>query len=155
MKILFIEDDEDKAKKILDFIKVDIPAAKVIRTKSFNGGLRALMEYSGSLNLVLLDMTMPSYDVTPEEPTGGSVEQFAGRDLLAQMQLRQIHVPTVVLTMFDSFGEGTKKVALSTLVSELRDKFAPDFLGHVYYNATEEGWRQALTEIIARNVVTK
>jgi CheY-like chemotaxis protein len=152
MKILFIEDDEDKAKRILDFIVSDIRAAEVVCAKSFNSGLRTLILGAKSFDLVLLDMTMTSYDVTPEEPTGGSIEYFAGRDMLAQMQLRGIWIPTVVVTMFDSFGEGAKKVSLGALINELRSKYMPYFLGHVYYNATEDGWRTALKGIIERHM---
>src|ERR1700730_5606175 len=152
MKILFIENDDDKAKRILDFIGSDIFGAQVVCAKSFNSGLRALIRDAKSLDFVFLDMTMPSYDVTPDEPGGGPVEHFAGRDMLAQMHLRQIRIPTVVVTMFDSFGDGAKKVSLGTLVSELRNKSEPYFLGHVYYNATEDGWRTALKEIITRHV---
>ena len=152
MKILFIEDDEEKAKRIVEFIRHDIPSTEIVCARSFNSGLRALIHDANSFDLVLLDMTMPSYDVTPEEPSGGSIEHFAGRDMLAQMELRQIRIPTVVVTMFDSFGEGVKKVSLNPLIAELRAKYAPHFLGHVYYNSTQEGWRTALKEIITKHI---
>lgn len=152
MKILFIEDDDDKAKRVVEFVVSDVPGAEIVCTKSFNSGLRALMSKTQSFDLVLLDMTMSTYDVTPEEPAGGSVEHFAGRDMLAQMRLRQIEVPVVVVTMFDSFGEGAKKVSLKALVGELESNYAPPFIGHVYYNATEDGWRTALKAIIRKSV---
>ena len=155
MKILFIEDDEDKFKRVVDFINSDVPGAAVVCARSFNSGLRALIAEGTSFDLLLLDMTMPTYDATPEEPGGGAVEHFAGRDLLAQMQLRQIHVPTVVVTMLDSFGEGAKKVSLHALIRELQGSYGSYFLGHVYYDATKEGWRKSLKDLILKQQSTK
>ena len=149
MNILFIEDDDEKATRIFESITADFPGVGVLRARSFNSGLRALVADASSFSLVLLDMTMPSYDPTPNDSGSGSVEHFAGRDLLAQMELRHIRVPTVVLTMFDSFGQEPKKVSLGTLIEELENKYAPNFVGHVYYNATEDGWRVALRDKIS------
>jgi CheY-like chemotaxis protein len=151
MKILFIEDDEDKSKRVADFIRADFPRSSVVCARSFNSGLKALIAEGASFDLVLLDMTMPTYDASPEEPGGGAIEHFAGRDLLAQMRLRRIHVPTVVVTMLDSFGEGAKKVSLNALIQELQHSYGSHFLGHVYYDATKEGWRRSLKDLIAKH----
>jgi CheY-like chemotaxis protein len=150
MNILFIEDDEDKAKRVLEFVRGDVPKVHAICARSFNSGLKALADDGTAFDLVLLDMTMPTYDVTPSEPTGGSIEHFAGRDLLAQMKLRQIEIPVAVITMFDSFGEGAKKMSLANLSQELHSKYGRQYLGHVYYNATEEGWRSSLRALISK-----
>lgn len=150
MNILFIEDDEDKAKRVIDFVRSDVSDVQIVCARSFNSGLKALAVGAKRFDLVLLDMTMPTYDVTPSEPTGGSIEHFAGRDLLAQMKLRQIDIPVAVITMFVSFGEGSKKMSLANLSQELHSKYGNQFLGHVYYNATEEGWRDSLRTLIGK-----
>ena len=148
MNILFVEDDDEKAQRIIESVRSDFPQAHLVRERSFNSGLRVLAARAASFNLVLLDMTLPTYDTTPSETGGGHVEHFAGRDLLAQMELRHLRIPTVVVTMLDSFGEGTKKASLETLMQELEDQYSSNFVGHVYYNATEEGWRGALRKMI-------
>jgi CheY-like chemotaxis protein len=150
MNILFIEDDEEKAERVIQFLTEDLSQVELTRAKSFNSGLRALADKRKRVDLVLLDMTMPTYDVTPTEPGGGSMEYFAGRDLLAQMKLRQIAIPVAVITMFVSFGEGTKKTSLAQLSQELQTKYGRQYLGHVYYNATEEGWRDSLRALIEK-----
>ena len=90
MQYLMIEDDEDKARTVQDFIRTEYPDSLGSIAKSLNSGLRALISRQDTLDLVLMDMSMPNYDVTPEEPSGGTPESFAGRELLAQMSLRSI-----------------------------------------------------------------
>jgi len=152
MNILIIEDDEDKSKKIEEFISTEYPFAQMQIAKSFNSGLKALIAGKDSLDIVLLDMSMTSYDISPQEPSGGAPESFAGRELLAQMQLRSIYVPTIVVTMFDSFGEAPKKVSLAQLIDELKALYSPPFKGLVYYNSAQEGWRSALKQLIDEGI---
>jgi len=145
MNILFIEDDEDKARRVTDFITNEFRSANVIEARSFNSGLKALLANKG-LDLVLLDITMPTYDLVVEELGAGVQEHFAGRDLLAQMKLRGINIPTIVVTMFDTFG--SEKQSLSELVKQLREKCSPIFKGLVYYNSSQETWKTELKKLI-------
>lgn len=149
MKILLIEDDYEKAQRISEFVLSEFEGSNVDIARSFNSGLRALIANASRIDIVLLDMSMPSFDVSPEEPTGGSPESFAGEDLLAQMRLRGLHIPTVISTMFDSFGEGSNRMSLSQLTKRLETKFSPFYRGCVYYNAAQSGWQVALKKIMA------
>lgn len=148
MNILIIEDDEDKSKKLEEFISAEFPFAQMQFAKSLNSGLKALIKGKDILNIVLLDMSMPTYDISQQEPTGGAPEGFAGKELLAQMRLRSINVPAIVVTMFDSFGEAPKRVSLEQLIADLKARYSPPFKGFVYYNSTQEGWRSALKQLI-------
>jgi CheY-like chemotaxis protein len=151
MKILLVEDDEEKAKKISEFIATDFAGSHVSLAKSFASGLRAAITECASLDVILLDMSMPNYDVSVQEPGGGAQESFAGRDMLAQMRLRGLSIPTVVITMFASFGKEETRKSLEQLAAELHDKYAPTFRGVVYYNPMQEGWREALRKHL-RNI---
>ncbi|SCZ59370.1 response regulator [Thiohalomonas denitrificans] len=152
MKVLLIEDDEEKATKVSGFVSSEYKGAEIAVARSINSGLRALISGVGSLDVVLLDMTLPSFDVSPQEPSGGAPENFAGRELLAQMKLRGIEIPTIVVTQFDSFGEGDAKVSLNTLATELSSQYGAQFKGYVYYNSAQEGWRAALDKMIKENI---
>ncbi|WP_434579353.1 response regulator [Pseudomonas sp. Z5-35] len=151
MKMLIIEDDEDKLKTLADFIDQEFPGYMVETAKSYNSGLRAIIKGNKIYDFILLDMSMPNYDVSPSEPSGGSPESFAGSELLAQMKLRGIQIPTVVVTMFDAFGDNSSKVSLDQLVEKLARQFHPIFKGSVYYNPAEDGWRSSL-KIIINNI---
>lgn len=148
MNILIIEDDEDKSKKLEEFISVEFPSANFSLAKSLSSGLKALIAGRESLDVVLLDMSMPTYDICQQEPSGGAPENFAGKELLAQMRLRSIYIPAIVVTMYDSFGEAPNKVSLDQLIADLKLRFSPPFTGFVYYNSTQEGWRSTLKQLI-------
>lgn len=147
-KMLIVEDDEDKLKILEDFIRAEYPEYLIETARSYNSGLRAIINGSKQYDFLLLDMSMPNYDVTPSEPSGGSPESFAGSELLAQMKLRGIHTPAIVVTMFDAFGDNSSKVSLSQLVDKLAAQFRPTFRGSVYYNPAEDGWRSSLKTLI-------
>lgn len=147
-KMLIIEDDEDKLRILEDFIDTEFPGYNIDTAQSYNSGLKSVIKGSKSYEFMLLDMSMPNYDVTPSEPTGGSPESFAGSELLAQMKLRGINTPTIVVTMFDAFGDNSSKVSLKQLVGKLAEQFSPTFRGSVYYNPAEDGWRASLKTII-------
>lgn len=150
MKILLIEDDEGKLREIESFLQSAFSGVEVLVAKSFDSGLRKAISDAATTDIVLLDMSMPSYDVSFREPMGGVPEGFAGRDLLAQMKLRSISTPTIVVTMFDSFGERPNKISLDQLKKDLAQNYSPPFQDLVYYNSRQEGWRPALKESISR-----
>jgi CheY-like chemotaxis protein len=148
MKYLMIEDDEDKARTVQEFLQVAYPGSTGSVAKSLNSGLRALIAHRGLVDLVLMDMSMPNYDVTPEEPSGGTPESFAGKELLAQMKLRGIDTPVIVITMFDKFGETSGKISLEQLAQELSREYGSIYRGFVYYNAAQEGWKPSLRKLV-------
>lgn len=148
MKVLIIEDDQEKSRNLQDFLKLEFKIDEIINAVSLNSGLRALISNQKNVDIVLLDMSMPTYDISVDEPTGGTPESFAGRDLLAQMKLRSIQIPTIIVTQFDSFGSDSNKVSLEILSNELQRDFHPVYQGHVYYNSTQEAWKQNLRNLI-------
>jgi len=85
---------------------------------SMQSGLRALLKQTP--DLVLLDMNLPTYDITSEE-SGGRLQAFAGREILRQLARRNIFVPVVVVTQFDYLGEGRNRIALGELDQELSE----------------------------------
>lgn len=147
-KMLIIEDDEDKLKILEEFIELEYAGYHVATAKSYNSGLKSIIKGNKNFDFILLDMSMPGYDISPSEPTGGSPERFAGSEILAQMQLRGIKTPTIIVTMFDAFGDNSSKVSLEQLVEQLAAQFQPTFRGSVYYNPAEDGWRSSLKVLI-------
>jgi CheY-like chemotaxis protein len=147
-KILLIEDDEEKSDVISAFLRNDYSGYEVDVARSLNGGLRAIVKGRDAYKLILLDMSMPNYDISIEEPGGGKPESFAGEDILGQMKLRGIEIPTIVVTMFGSFGEEPNSMSIDGLAERLEQRFSPTYRGLVYYNVAQEGWRSSLREII-------
>ncbi|QZN79735.1 hypothetical protein K5K93_14105 [Stenotrophomonas sp. DR822] len=148
MKILLIEDDADKSVEIRDFVVGLSQNIQVDEARSFNSALKAICNRNVAYDVVLLDMSMPNFDVGAGEPSGGAQENFAGRDLLMQMKMRQRMMPTIIVTMFDGFGEGQSRVSIEDLASEMAQSFPTFYLGHVYYSQTEDAWKTNLTKLL-------
>ncbi|MBH1638355.1 response regulator transcription factor [Stenotrophomonas maltophilia] len=148
MKILLIEDDADKAREIVDFVKEFRGSLEVDEVRSFNSALKAICDRNRTYDAVLLDMSMPNFDVGANEPSGGAQESFAGRDLLMQMKMRRRTAPTIVVTMFDGFGEGNSRVSIENLAEQMSKNFPEFYIGHVYYSQTEDTWKAKLGTLL-------
>jgi DNA-binding LytR/AlgR family response regulator len=139
MKILFIEDNEHKIKQVLTFFGQYHPDIEIVLRKSYNSGLRELigkMDFS----LILLDMSLPNYDIESGE-TGGDYEKFAGKYLLNEMYRREIETKVLVITMYLNYVD-------EEFTNELKYAF-PNYLGVVYFNIKEpDGWKNEISLII-------
>ena len=128
MKLLLIEDDEPKKGRIVELLERELRGAQVIHKRSYQSGLRELLRELP--DLVLLDMNLPNYDITDEEP-GGRIQQFAGREFLRQLNRRKIKVPVIVVTAFDNFGDGDDEIDLNDLNEELIKTYSENYIGYV------------------------
>ena len=135
MKVLFIEDNPQKLKQVSDFLKQQYSNIELTIRKSYNSGLRELIK-NDSYKLILLDMSLPNYDIEPGE-SGGDFEKFAGKFLLSEMYRRDIITKVLIITMYLNYVD--EEFSL-----ELKDNF-PNYLGVVYYNVKEpDGWKNEL-----------
>jgi len=145
--VLIVEDDENKVTQIKEFLKSAAPQANLIVAHSLQSGLRVVKEKQ--TDLVLLDMTLPTYDIGPDEP-GGDTHPFGGREFLRQLQRFKLKMPVVVITQFETFGSGTDATTLSALDDELRRKHSDNYCGSVYYHAAIESWKDQLKLLLAQ-----
>lgn len=147
MKILLIEDDEEKIKKISNFLRSDIyEKVDIVCTKSYNSSLIELSK-NNEYKFVLMDMSMPIYDIYDGYEDEDS-ETFAGRELLEQMKFRKIYYPTIIITQYDTFGEHIDKLSLNELKNDLENDFIPNYRATVYYNSSENDWKIQLKKEI-------
>lgn len=141
MNILVVEDDENKLRALQTLLSENGDSIRVAR--SYRSGLEELkLRWA---QLVLLDMSLPHFDVTDTE-SGGEPHNLGGLDLLRAINLRGISALVVVVTQFDTFGPVAP--TLADLRRLLRKEYASRFLGLVYYNAGVLGWQQELTSYI-------
>ena len=141
MKALVIEDDINKARALVDYINESMPSVEVVCVHSYKNGIKEIL--STAYSFVLLDMSMPTFDVVPGE-TGGKPSPLAGKDILYRMKIRNVMIPTIVVTQYDSF-EG---VPLDKLAGSLNEQFADSFVGYVYYNSAVDEWKARLRGLI-------
>ncbi|WP_207953389.1 hypothetical protein [Paenibacillus agricola] len=142
-----IEDDQNKIKQIVDELNNVYPSITITRRNSFQSGLKEILGNRQKYKLLILDMSMPTFDISNKE-TGGRLRPFAGKDILRQMYRKNIFIPTVVVTQFENFGELIENVTLSQLNIELKESFSNIYMGTVYYNAAQDNWKQDLIKYI-------
>lgn len=146
MKILLIEDDPNKKTQLCNFLN-NLKEVNIIQTNSYKSGLRAVVK--DSFDLVILDMSMPTFDITINE-SGGRILPFAGKEILRQMKRRNIIIPTIVVTQFEKFGEYEKMIYLEELNEELALEFSENYIDTVNYNPTSSSWIDSLKENIKK-----
>lgn len=77
LNILIIEDDDEKLMKITYFVETTFIDSKVSSARSYASGLRKIISLKGTTDIILMDMSMPSFDIAEHEPGGGTPEHFA------------------------------------------------------------------------------
>jgi len=146
MKLLIVEDDENKRKQLQAYIRELSPDAEIVVRNSYSSGLREIV--GAKHDVVLLDMTMPTYDIGVDED-GGRPQHYAGRSILQQMQRRSIIRPVIIVTQFDVFGEGGERLTRHQLDDQLRADHPSIYLGTVYYNPAIDGWKSELRLLLS------
>lgn len=141
MKILIVEDNSDKRNNIKRFLDDNISNVVFGEAKSYSSGI--LEVYNQKWDLIIMDMSLPTYDITTNE-TGGEMKPVAGKEILRRMKNRKINVPVIVVTQFDVFGE--KQISLKSLNDEFEEKYSQIWKGTVSYDKVT--WQKELREII-------
>ncbi len=144
MRILFIEDHPYKQGQIFGFLTEKYPSAKVTIKNSYNSGLKELKENNSDYDVILLDISMPNYDISAEE-SGGDFLPLAGKLILKEMYLREIDTKAIVVTMYGSFEDGTK---MNDLDTQFKTEFSDNYIGYVYFSAVSTEWRKQLEILI-------
>lgn len=145
MKIILIEDDKKKIEDIKGFLSEYHNYNNLTIRESYQSGLRELIK--NEYNLLLLDMSVPTWDKTIHEP-GGNFEKFGGYKILKEITRKNRAIDTVLITMFDDFGESDNSITLSQLDGALSDEFPNIYKGVVYYNTREDKWKTELDSFI-------
>lgn len=149
MKVLLVEDDEDKRQQITEFVTRKFEC-NLTSVKSFQSALKAfkLEEF----DLVLLDMTMPTFDIGPFE-SGGRTQSFGGELLLYEMERKEILSKVIVISQFDLFGEGKDEINLGDLNLRLMKQFSENYIGAVQYSISYTSWQEILENKILNSQI--
>lgn len=145
MKIVLIEDNPAKASLILQELEAAAPSSSVDSYGSYNAGLIALL--ASIPDLLILDMTLPTFDRAPGSREGRN-RPLGGYEIMRKMKTRGVDVPVVVVTQFESFGDGDEKIGLKQLIEKCRTDFPTIFFDCIYYRAGDHSWRTRFSETI-------
>ena len=124
MNILYVEDEEVKAKEVLASLD---EKCNVDFRKSLSGGLSAIQE--NQYDVVLLDMSLPLYDYDSEDEDENDFETFAGIDILEELMRKSRNDKVVVITAFDILGEGENEITMPQLDANLQEEYKEIYPG--------------------------
>ncbi|MGK0254968.1 MAG: CheY-like chemotaxis protein [Mariniflexile sp.] len=146
MKILLVEDDEYKIDLIVPFIKSKILDVDLTFAVSVKSAKKAL-DNDNEIHVVLLDMTLPTFDMTAGS-SGGRPQGFGGLEVLRYMEMVEDSRPVIIVTQFQSFDtdEGTKDI--SYLNDLLEKEGFENFKGIVPFSSSTESWKDELIKLI-------
>lgn len=143
MKILIIEDDENKRIQLAQFLTQLIPEHEVFLERSLQSGVRKIRQ--DAFDLIILDMTLPQYDITPDEPADDT-HIFGGRQFLTQMDRFEVETPVIVFTQFEVFGKPPNELTLESLDLQLKSLFPDIYNEAIYYHSSIDSWKASLKE---------
>lgn len=143
-KILLVEDDEIKRDDIILFIREIDPNIEITKSISVNKSLKILIDEINTIDLIILDMSMPLNDINPNYGSNFSHEKFGGLTFLSNMVERDIFVPVIVVTMYDSIQE----TSFNDIKKMINNSFSEICLDLIYYNARENSWKIKLKNLM-------
>jgi CheY-like chemotaxis protein len=146
VRILLIEDDAFKAKRLCSFLRAEAPQNDVMLERSVSAGLARLFA-NPIPDILLLDMSLSTFDVGPRE-TGGRPQNFGGITVLEHMFRRDLKVPALVITQFESFPKEGGELSLDDLSRDLSSRFPEIFKGLIYYSSRETEWERRLQSLV-------
>jgi CheY-like chemotaxis protein len=145
-KILLVEDDEKKIDDIVRYFETTHPDLDLTIKKSYKSGLREIIV--NSYDLVLIDMSLPTWDSMDLEPVG-SFENFGGYNIMKEMERKKIKTKALLITMFDEFGQSDTSITVNQINEVLNQQFSDFYLGYVFYNSRENDWQINLNDKIS------
>lgn len=147
MNILLIEDDGFKRDKLREYLAELIAGARIAEARSAQSAFRQLRRLEP--DLVVLDMSLPTFDIGPSE-SGGRPQVFGGVEVLREMDRRNIAKPVVVVTQYETFGD--ERMSLGELASKLAGEHAQTFVALVYYETASEQWKKQFEDAVSSAV---
>lgn len=145
MKVLIVEDDYYKLVQISAFIGQCLPGAELVTAKAVHSAKQKIREILP--DLVILDMSLPSYDIGKQE-SGGLPETFGGRELLGYLDFLDCAAPVVVVTQFEKFGRDEEEMDLHTLGEALKTSYPANYRGIIFFQSASDAWKLELSRIL-------
>ncbi len=141
MRVLIVEDTEAKMKVIEECIKTIRNDWEFTEARSYSDGIQKI--YERGWNLILLDMSLPTYTISHTE-SGGTKKPVAGKEIMKRMLSREIYIPVIIITQFDTFGDN--QISLESLTREFENDYTKIWKGTISYD--KPGWQDNLYGLI-------
>ncbi|MEL6643313.1 MAG: response regulator [Pseudomonadota bacterium] len=144
---LLVEDESPKLAHIRRFVRQSFPHVSVFDARSVSSALEAIEEHD--FDLMLLDMSLPTFDVGQGEH-GGRPQGFGGIEILRHIEMSGSSLQTIVLTGYEAFPDETGElISLDTLRNRMLDEFPTTVREVVHFSSSLEEWKVSLRDEIS------
>lgn len=145
INFLLVEDEAPKQEHIRNALVEIRSHANIRMARSVRSAIEEMK--ANPPHLMLLDMSLPTFDVGPKE-SGGRPQNFGGVEVLRYMDLYELHFPTIVVTAYEAFSRAGRAVDHGSLDEQLREEHPKSYRGLIYYNSLFSEWRVHLSTLI-------
>lgn len=137
MKVLIVEDSQFKIEKITEFL-LDKNISDFNIKKSYNAALKEIQQ-TKDYDLILLDMSIPSFDVSNEYSPSG------GKNIFNQIYMNELTAKVIVITLYKNFDDGS---AMENLHFQFSNDYPDNYLGYIIFNSQDIKWQQELNNAL-------
>lgn len=141
MRVLIADDEEPKLASIVDWLSIFSASSEILTSRSVRSSIETILRESP--DLVLLDMSLPTFDISSGE-NGGRPQGFGGIEVLRNLEFYGANTKVIVVTQYEAFDENGKHVDLRVLRERLTKESPGIFVDCVYYNAISDDWKVEL-----------
>lgn len=149
INILLVEDNRHKREKIIDILSDLEPDFIITEALSYTSGWKQLT--SSSFNLILLDMSLPTFDICKTE-SGGKFRTYGGKELARKMKRRQIKTKFIFITQYESFNDLNGTQTLQSIEKELKIEYKEQCVGVIHFDTSSSLWKKALQNMICSGI---
>ncbi len=146
MNVLIIEDDPQKAERVVSVVKLAAPEANIDVRRSYQSGLK-FFDRETDITLVILDVSLPTFDPDPEA-RHGRPRPLGGYDIMRKLKRKGKTPAVVILTALENFGSSTQQYSFEQLNDKCKEEFPENFKGAIYYSQSRTAWRDQLIDVI-------
>jgi CheY-like chemotaxis protein len=147
MKILVIEDSENKMEKIVALLSA-MPNIQYDVAYSYNSGLNMALD-NDDYELLILDMTLHTFD-KKKDKTGGRLRTFGGREIASELKFEDKLKPFVILTQYKKFDDNNKIKSFEEIDKIMKEKFNEYYKNMIFYDTSSSVWKNELAEEILK-----
>lgn len=149
MKVLVVEDGEEKWAQVEGILRAAIPGVDLHRARDLFEAERAIAQLGW--DLLVLDVSL---DIRKDGGRAGAAHDYVGGlKILGRMYYDELEIPTIIVTGFDSFpsvrtnGDGVM-LGLEDVEHEATRHLGSYHVGTVRHGP--EGWEQELNAVLLR-----
>lgn len=148
MDILIADDQAEKHRTLKAFLEEHFNSYVIDHSYSFKSTRDKII--SQKYDIILLDMTMPSFDSKQNVESISEVKKraLAGRDIVQTMNYRCIQSSVIIVTQFDVFGRHNQLTSIEEIATDLILTYPNLVKGYVLWDYQGDSWKDTLKKLI-------